>query len=138
MAHSNEMRWTSNAPDTQRSSIKITEQWQEELSSMPYLSQKSGKTIHLLKQSSKPTKVGRKRRKVALLGSLEQFKESKKKPMAPGQPPVVHSSLPHNQGPPHSARSDTSQQQQKNVPPMFSRPGGSHQEKGKDHKMSDK
>ena len=43
------MRWTSKAPDTQKSSIKITEAWQEELAAMPYLSQHSGKTIHLLK-----------------------------------------------------------------------------------------
>ena len=93
MAHSNEMRWTSKAPDTQKSSIKITEAWQEELASMPYLSQYSGKTIHLLKQSSKPALAGKKRRKVPLLGSLEQFKESKKKPMSQAQPSPSQSSL---------------------------------------------
>ena len=38
---------------------------------MPYLSQHSGKTIHLLKQSSKPALAGKKRRKVPLLGYLE-------------------------------------------------------------------
>ena len=57
----------------------ITEQWRKELESMPYLSQKSGKTIHLLKQASKPALAGKKRRKVPLMGSLEQYKDSKKK-----------------------------------------------------------
>ena len=82
MAHSNEMRYTSKAPDTQKSTIKLTEAWSEELASMPYLSQSSGKTIFLLKQNSKPALAGKKRRKVPLMGSLEQFKDSKKKPMS--------------------------------------------------------
>ena len=71
MDHSNEMRYTSKAPDTQKSTIKLTEAWEAELASMPYLSQSSGKTIHLLKQNSKPALAGKKRRKVPLLGSLE-------------------------------------------------------------------
>ena len=38
MAHSNDMRWTAQAPDTQKTTIKITEAWRKELESMPYLS----------------------------------------------------------------------------------------------------
>ena len=40
MAHANEMRWTAMAPDQLNTSIKISEKWQEELQSMPYLSRK--------------------------------------------------------------------------------------------------
>ena len=38
MNHSNEMRWTAQAPDTQKQTIMITDQWKEELGKMPYLS----------------------------------------------------------------------------------------------------
>ena len=58
--------------------------------------------------------AGKKRRKVTLLGSLEQFKESKKKPMsqptgntATIQPPIIQ--MPLNQ----------SSLAKGNVPPMF-------------------
>ena len=38
------------------------------------MSQKSGKTLHLLKASSKPIKGGVKRKKVPILGSFAQIK----------------------------------------------------------------
>ena len=138
MGLANKMRFTAHAPDTQKQSIKITDAWQKELSSMPYLSQKSGKTIHLLKQSSKPAMAGKKRKKVALLGTLEQFKDSKKKPSPPPQQPVLQSSLAQSAGasqglqPPtfnlSNARNDGPG---KTVPPMFA------SQKGKDAKMKD-
>ena len=46
------------------------------------LSEKSGKTIHLLKARSKPIQSGRKRKKVEVLGTWSDFKDSKKKPVA--------------------------------------------------------
>ena len=42
--------------------------------------EKSGKTIFLLKQKSKPQMGTRSRRKIDVLGSIHQYKESKKKP----------------------------------------------------------
>ena len=42
--------------------------------------EKSGKTIHLLKADSKPYTGSKKRKKVPLFGTIEQFHESKKKP----------------------------------------------------------
>ena len=47
---------------------------------MPYLSQKPGKTLHLLKSKSKPCNAIRKRKKVEVLGTYAQYKDSKKKP----------------------------------------------------------
>jgi hypothetical protein len=35
-----------------------------------------GRTVHLLKASSKPIAVARKRRKIQVIGSLSQFKEA--------------------------------------------------------------
>ena len=38
MAHANEMRWTSAAPDKQKESIHISQKWEDELKAMPFLS----------------------------------------------------------------------------------------------------
>ena len=45
--------------------------------------EKNGKTLHLLKASSKKTSGIKQRKKVELMGTISQFKESKQKP-APG------------------------------------------------------
>jgi hypothetical protein len=42
--------------------------------------EKNGKTLHLLKQSSKKIKTDKPRRKIPVLGSFQEFKDSKKKP----------------------------------------------------------
>ena len=44
------------------------------------LTERNGKTLHLLKANSKPVASGRKRKKIMLLGTYEQYTESKKKP----------------------------------------------------------
>ena len=41
--------------------------------------EKPGKTLYLLKAKSKPIQSGRKRKKIELLGTFAQYKESKKK-----------------------------------------------------------
>ena len=51
------------------------------------LSEKSGKTLHLLKSGSKPIKPGTKRKQIPVLGSLKDYHDSKKKPSAQGQQP---------------------------------------------------
>ena len=43
--------------------------------------EKNGKTLHLLKSGSKATQSGKTRKKVELLGSFDQYSESKKKPL---------------------------------------------------------
>ena len=58
---------------------------------------KNGKTLHLLKASAKPTKTDKKRKKIAILGDFEQYKESKKLQMQPlrqPMPPVPSILLP--------------------------------------------
>ena len=66
-----------------------------------YPTEKPGKTLHLLKASSKPVPAQRVRRKVQILGTYDQYRESKKKPPAqgpsgngqpqPGLPPIPSS-----------------------------------------------
>ena len=50
--------------------------------------ERNGKTLHLLKARSKPVQSGRVRKKIPLLGTFGQYKESKGKPppTKPGQP----------------------------------------------------
>ena len=40
-----------------------------------YYLEKNGKTLHLLKSGSKPTLAKTKRKKVALMGSFDEFKK---------------------------------------------------------------
>ena len=49
---------------------------------MPFISQKPGKTLYLLKSNSKAIAKGKKRKVIPLLGSFGEFKESKKKALA--------------------------------------------------------
>ena len=62
--------------------------------------EKNGKTLHLLKSASKPSQSGKVRKKVELLGSFQQYSESKKKPQpaanvaAPNQIPSQNSGAP--------------------------------------------
>ena len=42
--------------------------------------EKNGKTLHLLKSSSKPSKTGKKRKEIPILGTYQQYTDSKKKP----------------------------------------------------------
>ena len=68
--------------DNQKSAIEISKYWEEELKDMPFVSQKPGKTLYLLKSNSKVIAKGKKRKVVPLLGSFGEFKESKKKAVA--------------------------------------------------------
>ena len=45
------------------------------------VTEKNGKTLHLLKARSKPIPYSKKRRKIEILGTFDQYKKSKKKPM---------------------------------------------------------
>ena len=45
--------------------------------------EKSGKTIHLLKQGTKPITPRKKRKIVPVLGSFSEYKDSKQKPVPP-------------------------------------------------------
>ena len=47
------------------------------LSILFYITERSGKTIHLLKSGSKKIATDRKRKKFELMGTISQYKESK-------------------------------------------------------------
>ena len=61
-----------------------------------FRTERSGKTIHLLKSGSKKIATDRKRKMHELMGTLDQYKESKKKPQAqqpPKQQPPLQGAL---------------------------------------------
>ena len=73
---------SAEGADNKKSAIEISKYWEEELKDMPFVSQKPGKTLYLLKSNSKAIAKGKKRKVVPLLGSFNEFKESKKKAVA--------------------------------------------------------
>ena len=85
MAHASKQRMSAEGEDNKKSAIEISKYWEEELKDMPYVSQKPGKTLYLLKSSSKAIAKGKKRKVVPLLGSIGEYKDSKKKPHQPDQ-----------------------------------------------------
>ena len=56
--------------------------------------EKPGKTIFLLKQGAKPYSPSKPRRKIQILGTFDQYKESKKKPQPPADQPVQNLIIP--------------------------------------------
>ena len=82
MQHASKQRMSAEGVDNKKSAIKISQYWQEELKDMPFISQKPGKTLYLLKSNSKAIAKGKKRKVIPLLGSFGEFKESKKKALA--------------------------------------------------------
>ena len=76
--HANKERMAAGSDANKAKSIEISPEWEAQLKALPFLSQKSGKTIHLLKASSKATASGKKRKKIPVLGSIKHYKESKK------------------------------------------------------------
>ena len=79
MAHASKQRMSAEDADNKKSAIEISKYWEEELKDMPFVSQKPGKTLYLLKSNSKAIAKGKKIKVVPLLGSFNEFKESKKK-----------------------------------------------------------
>ena len=51
--HANQVRYGLKNEKVKQESIIITEQWQKEFASMPFVSKQKGKMSHLLKQKSK-------------------------------------------------------------------------------------
>ena len=51
----------------------MTDEWAQELQSMPYTSQKKGKFLNLLKASAKPINKNKKRKVIPLLGSIKDY-----------------------------------------------------------------
>ena len=62
--------------------------------------EKNGKTLHLLKSASKPSKSGKPRKKVEILGSFDQYSESKKKPQPQPNASAPNQMLGQNSGAP--------------------------------------
>ena len=88
MNHASKERYSAEGVNMKAEAIKATDEWYEQLQSMPFLSckflivllidnlliiEKKGKTLHLLKASSKKINPNRRRKIIPLLGSIKDF-----------------------------------------------------------------
>jgi hypothetical protein len=65
--HANEARHAAHGEAIKHETILVSDEMMEQLNSMPYISKKRGKTVHLLKEKTKPVVMNKKRRKISLL-----------------------------------------------------------------------
>jgi hypothetical protein len=82
--HAGEQRNTAQEGEQMDKAIEITDEWWDQLNSLPFISRKynyttnvcldhKGRTIHLLKQGSKQSNAPKKRRKVQLMSTPAEF-----------------------------------------------------------------
>jgi len=91
LEHANVRRHHAGIVDPMHDYIELSDVWYKRLMEFPFISSKyflanpffvesKGKTIQLLKHKSKPVPQTRKRRKIGLACTLEEFKEEEKPP----------------------------------------------------------
>ena len=72
--HAIAQRTSPGATNLEDQVVEIAEDWLQQLQEVPFISKRPGKTIHLIKKASKPVPQERKRRKISLMGTLQEFK----------------------------------------------------------------
>ena len=95
MSHASKERFSAEGTEQQRHVIKASDEWFEALKNLPFKSSKycqykstlslsfiesNGKTLHLLKNSSKKIEKNKKRKVIPLLGTIKDWHQSKRKP----------------------------------------------------------
>ena len=76
--HAMAQRHSTQSEAKAAETILISDDWWEKLKEVPFISQSKGRTVNLLKQSSKVIKEDRKRTKVSLMSTPSEFKEERK------------------------------------------------------------
>ena len=74
MHHAHKQRFSVEGEAQKNKAIKVSEEWMTELKSMPFTSQKNGRTLHLLKTSAKSQQPHKKRKTLPIMGTLSEFK----------------------------------------------------------------
>ncbi len=72
--HAATQRTSAGAPMMEDQVVEIAEDWLQQLQELPFISKRPGKTIHLIKKASKPVPQERKRRKISLMATPQEFK----------------------------------------------------------------
>ena len=67
-------RTSAQAATMEQQVVEISEKWLQQLQEVDFISKRPGKTIHLIKKASKPVPQARKRRKIDLLATPQEFK----------------------------------------------------------------
>ena len=97
MTHARNMRYSADGTEKEREAIEANDEWYAELTKMPYISGKliklralnfilyigsNGKFLHLVKKKAKTIIAKKQRKKIPLLGSIGEYKDSKVKQAA--------------------------------------------------------
>lgn len=88
MDHANKERHSAEGSKMKEQTIRITDEWYNELKSMPFSSKKNGKMLNLLKASSKVINRNKRRKVIPLLGNIRDYHASR---------PVSAAQSQHNQ-----------------------------------------
>ena len=67
-------RTSAQAATMEQQVVEISEKWLQQLQEVDFISKRPGKTIHLIKKASKPVPQARKRRKIDLMATPQEFK----------------------------------------------------------------
>ena len=62
--------------------VEVTDRWLEKLKAVPFMSQRKGRTVHLLKKASKPVKERKPNRKVSLMMTPEEYEAAQRASLA--------------------------------------------------------
>ena len=65
--HAQKERFSAQGAAAQAQTVGVSQEWWDNLNAHPYFSRSKGRTMHLLKESTKPVPSVKKRRKIAAL-----------------------------------------------------------------------
>jgi len=74
--HATTQRTSADAQNNEDQVVEVTDRWLEKLRAVPFISQRKGRTVHLLKKASKPVKARKPKRKVELIMTPEEFESA--------------------------------------------------------------
>ena len=94
--YANSQRYSISNEEVKQDTIVITEEWHQELQSMPFVSKQKGRMSHLLKQKSKVAAVPKKRKEYGAFDFMKRRRDSEGKVQqvpAAGEQPKQASSI---------------------------------------------
>lgn len=71
--HATAQRNSADAQNQEDQVVEVTDRWLEQLKAVPFMSQRKGRTVHLLKKASKPVKERKPKRKISLMMTPEEY-----------------------------------------------------------------
>ena len=80
--HANAQRNSAGAQNNEDQVIEVSDRWLEKLKAVPFISQRKGRTVHLLKKASKPVKERKPKRKISLIMTPKEYAAAQRASLA--------------------------------------------------------